>query len=133
MVKHAIKLLFWHSRVTHPLLCFHNETGHILINKLTGGCIINQIKEVNIQIICFYYDDAVGNIGCLKKIPQRILKHLGNFGFVGFFFIHSGCRAKPSLCLHSKMGNLKLSASDGGTGLYNQPPPTENTKPKKQF
>lgn len=107
------------------------DSGHIIINKFTRGCIINQIKEVTIQIVCFYYDGAVGKIGSLKKIPQRILKHFDNFVFCGVFLYTFRLQSKAfSACGHwcirlfcqhlcTRLRNLKLSASGVGTALYN--------------
>lgn len=80
MVMHAIKMLVLNARVMCP-----QDVATFSSTKSQGDGIIHQIKELTIQIVCFYYDKAVGKVGSLKKIPQRILKHLGNFVFLEFF------------------------------------------------
>lgn len=59
------------------------DSGYVLIKEITESFVIIQTKEVTMQIILFYYQDAVGKIESLEEIPLKILKHLGNFLFCG--------------------------------------------------
>jgi len=52
-VKHATKMLSFAFQAHASFAMLPQDSGHILISKFTGSCIINQIKEVTMQIVCF--------------------------------------------------------------------------------